>query len=340
VSATPPLSVSQLIDLGDLDELLRRVDSLCDDRNWDGLVDLRDRCRAAFERGRQLWPAAAHAEYRVALQAPGQWAAGMLGSTSASGSSAFSLGPLTEVVASSHTWDNLAAHLPVAPEATLVAHERVVRGEDLTGEPRVDPGVLELPLRLAPWEPPYPLATYKPYTAEFPGVPPPPSGAREVAVSGKAEPADDPEAVHALVELVTAWTTQSNGTASAVAVEGDVDAAVGALAGEGTVRLTPVDTGHAVAVMAWAAASGGAHGRRRGMAYGRFAAWWALAAVAGELDVWPDVSEAVERVRWYRWDRLEPSTGWILRLAAEDPEEDRAWALEAVDRVDAAEDGA
>lgn len=334
---TPALSVAQLIDLGDLDELLRRVDALCDAADWDGLVDLRDRCRAAFRRGFQLWPAAAHADYRLALQAPALWAAGVIGSTAGSGSgaSAFSLGPLTEVVASSHAWADLAPHLPAGPDATLVAHERVVRGEDLTGEARVDPGVLELPLRLAPWEPSYPLATYKPYTAEFPGVPLPPSGSdsREVEVPGKAEAVEDPEAVHALVELVAAWTTQSNGTVAAVAVEGDASDAVGAVARVGAARITSVDVGHAAAVMAWAAASGGAHGRRRGMAYGRFAAWWALAGVGGELDAWPELGDAVERVRWYRWDRLQPSTGWVLRLAAELPEENRAWAIEAIDQT-------
>ena len=38
--------------------------------DWDGLVRLRDRCRAAVERGFQLWPAASLAEYRLALRAP------------------------------------------------------------------------------------------------------------------------------------------------------------------------------------------------------------------------------------------------------------------------------
>jgi hypothetical protein len=95
-----------------------------------------------------------------------------------------------------------------------------------------------------------------------------------------------------------------------------------------------VEVGQAVAVMAWAGASGGAHGRRRGMASGRFAAWWALAALAGELDRWPDVSGALGRLRWFRWDRLEPSKGWVLRLAAQSVETPgRAWAVEATDEM-------
>jgi pimeloyl-ACP methyl ester carboxylesterase len=71
----PRLSIAELVDLGDLDELLRRIDDLCDAADWAGVLDLRDRCRMAFARGRQLWPAASHAEYRLALQAPGRWAA-------------------------------------------------------------------------------------------------------------------------------------------------------------------------------------------------------------------------------------------------------------------------
>ena len=65
------LNNEQLVELGDLDELVRQVDRLGDAEDWDGLVDLRDRCRRALERGRQLWPAASLAEYRLALDAPG-----------------------------------------------------------------------------------------------------------------------------------------------------------------------------------------------------------------------------------------------------------------------------
>jgi hypothetical protein len=100
----------------------------------------------------------------------------------------------------------------------------------------------------------------------------------------------------------------------------------------GSLRLSPLDVGDALALMAWAGASGGAHGRRRGMAQGRFGAWWALAAVAGTIDEWPDLEGAVDAdLRWYRWDRDDPATGWALRLAVEDADRGRAWAVEATD---------
>ena len=77
--------LAELVEIGDLDELLRATDRLCDAREWAALVELRDRCRKAVERGKQLWPAANHMEYRLALEAPGEFAARML--TDVAGSS-------------------------------------------------------------------------------------------------------------------------------------------------------------------------------------------------------------------------------------------------------------
>ena len=43
-------NLAELVEIGDLDELLRATDRLCDAREWLVLVDLRDRCRRAVER--------------------------------------------------------------------------------------------------------------------------------------------------------------------------------------------------------------------------------------------------------------------------------------------------
>jgi resuscitation-promoting factor RpfA len=318
----------ELVELGDLDELVRQVDRLVAAQDWDGLVDLRDRCRKALERGKQLWPAASLAEYHLALDAPGRWAASVLDP----GAGRFALGPLSEVAASTHSWDELAPHAPSTPQAALAAHERVVRGEDLTGDGRVDRQVLELPLVLQHWEPRYPVAEYKASEADFPE--PPSVNAWRDYEADPAPAVEEPEARRALVELATAWVTESNGRAEAVTVDGDACGAVAAL-GARHGRIAEIDPAHALSAMAWTAASGGAHGRRRGMASGRFSAWWAVAALAGLLDEWPvppdDVGAAVQRYRWYRWDVGEPETGWSLRLAIEDPQRGRAWAVSALD---------
>jgi len=208
----------------------------------------------------------------------------------------------------------------------------VVRGEDLTSDERVDRQVVELPLMLQPWEPSYPVAEYKPAEADFGG---PPAVVGWSAYDAQAASViDDPEACRALADLAAAWVTESNGRAEAVAVDGDVTGALAAL-GARRGRVAHVDLAHALAAMAWTGASGGAHGRRRGMATGRFAAWWALAALTGLLDEWPvppdDLHRSVGRLRWYRWDTGEPETGWSLRLGIEDTERGRSWAVSAVD---------
>ena len=66
----PSLSVDEAAAQGDLDELIRHVDRLTDEQDWTELVRLRDKAKAAIERGFQLWPAASYAEYRMALEAP------------------------------------------------------------------------------------------------------------------------------------------------------------------------------------------------------------------------------------------------------------------------------
>ena len=328
--------LGELIEGGDLDELLRHVDRLCAVRDWDGLLDLRDRSRRAFERGRQLWPVASHAEYRLALEAPGPWAAGVL----LPGAGRFALGPLPEVAATGHTWAELAPHLARSPEATFTAHERVVRGEDLTADRRIDPAVLEVPLRLQEWEPDYPVAVYRAAEAQFPEGPLP--RLQPVDLPDAAPLVDDPDATAALVELAGAWTSQSNGRAKAVAVRGDAAEAVAALvaplAHAARTAMAEVDLAGALSAMAWTGASGGAHGRRRGMATGRFGAWWALVALTVGLDRWPPDNEelgaAGSALRWYHWaDLAADATGWSLRLAAEDPARERAWAVEATDQT-------
>lgn len=330
--------LEQLIAGDDLEGLLGRVDDLCQAGAWPDLEHLRRRCRAAFaDYGRQLWPAAVHAEYRLALEAPGPWAAAVL--VPEAGRSA--LGPLPEVAASTHTWDELAPHLPGGPDAAVFASERVVRGEDLSGRDDVPDDDGGLPPALQTWEPAYPLASYEPYKASFADVTPPPLVGAAVTAPG-AERHADPLVEDALVDLASVWATESGGTVRVASVRGAALEAVGALVaatGDGPpqVRAASVDPGRALALMAWVAASGGARGRRRGAAYGRFAAWWAVAAMAG-LDPahWPHPPDAVgaaaAELSWVWWARPEwVGGGWSLGLAAASPQSGRAWAVEARD---------
>ncbi len=74
--------LAELVEAADLNALLRAVDGLCEDRDWGRLVDLADMCEEALERGKQLWPIADHIDYRLALEAPGDYAGSVLGSRS------------------------------------------------------------------------------------------------------------------------------------------------------------------------------------------------------------------------------------------------------------------
>lgn len=332
---------------GDLDELVREVDRCCERRDWDRLLLVRDRCRRAGETGHQLWPVASWAEYRAALGAPAEVAALVVDE----GGGHLAPGPLTEVVAQHHRWVELEGHLRSQPTRGVVAHERVLRGdEDL----RLDPDLRAsaagegnggVPLELRAWEHAYAVADYRSDGARFaaPGI-----SSVSAPLRGSVRPVepDGADGSEALLAPLRHWAATSSGQVRACCVEGGADDAVATLvaspvgaAGTGACApgddlvTGPLDVGEAAALLAWAAASGAAHGRRRGAAAGRFDAWWAIAVLAGVDHDWPvDVGPTAGTLRWSRWGRTAGDTGWWCRLAVEDPEDGLAWAVEATDR--------
>lgn len=318
----------EAIELNDPDRLLRLIDDASRQDDWDGILLLRERCYGAVETGRQLWGVAHHAEYRLALEAPGIHAGPMV----VEDPSGFALGPLEEVAASTHTWDELRDHIPAGPSKALTAHERVVRGEDLSAERSLEHQVLDIPLTLSPWEPAYAVATYHADRAEFP--PPDQPLLEPVAPTPTGKAVDDPDSHEALRRLVDTWVTESNGRAQVAVVRGSAQAALAEL-GVREARMATITPDEAIAAMAWAGASGGAYGKRKGAAAGRFSAWWTVAALAGLLDEWPpgpkELGRAAEAIRWFAWSDLVPSTGWDLHLAANDPHRNRSWAITATD---------
>jgi hypothetical protein len=136
------------------------------------------------------------------------------------------------------------------------------------------------------------------------------------------------------VDAVRAWTEGSEGRAEAVTVRGDALDAIAAL-GRDRIRMAQLTSSDALGALAWAGASGGAHARRPGAAAGRFAAWWAGAALTGLVEEWPvdaDIlGDGLTALRWYAWDSGGAATGWQLHLAIEEPGAGRAWAVAAVD---------
>lgn len=318
--------LEDLVRRGDPSELLLEVDRRSDQRDWDGLLALRDRCNQAIEHGRQLWSVAQFVEYRLALEAPGEYAADVC----RTGAGRFALGPLTEVAASTHEWEELADHLGEPWVAATVAQERVLRGEDLRGDARTYPAELGLPLTLFPWEPDYPLPVYRSHDLVEGGPPAIDPSRFGEATGDDRPPADRPDLRRALLEVASTWAEASNGGCVVAAVEGDAVAAAHAVFGS-PVELAPTEIGEAVSRLAWTAASGGAYGRRRGMAAGRSSALWVLHAATGipSQDGMDRLDAALERLRWFAV--AEPDVaGWRLRLAFE---HDEGWSA-AIDAWD------
>lgn len=325
----PDDDLDALVHRADLDGLVRMIDDRCSSRDWPGLLRVRDRSRQAVDTGRQLWPAATLAEYRIALLADSESVAIVLDEADGL-SGRFTIGPLTEVAAQYHAWGDLGPLLDRGPRAAFVAHERVIRGEPI----EVDdlPPVLDIPTVLYPWEPEYAVAEYSEAGAEYP-MPSLADSWSDVEITTGAEELDD-DVDLAMRQLVEPWTTSSNGRVETVCVSGDVGAALGAL-GVRRARMCEIDASDALAWIAWAGASGGAHGRRRGAASGRFGAWWLLATLGDLLDDWPvdpdELGELTTDLRWFRWNAYEPEVGWHLQVAIEDPDNGVAWAITAQD---------
>lgn len=313
----------EAIEASDTDELIRVVDGLCENGEWDELVELKTRCREAVGRGKQLWGVEEHIRYRLTLEAPGPWA----GAAVSEGVARFALGPLPEVAASTKTWVELEPHLEEGPWRDVTAAERVVRGESGVGP------IADLPDKLADWEPEYPVATYKSDKVATPSPSRP--EVEETVLPDTFTPIEDPLSEGALFDLVQPWVNESNGQYETSAVEGSALAAIRAL-GLTQARVGEITSDEALRWMAWAGASGGAHGRRRGAAAGRFGVWWAIATLA-DLDWPPDPDEmgrALQNLRFYWFDDGSPATGWELRLAVEDTTSGLAWAVAALDSAD------
>jgi hypothetical protein len=312
----------EAIESSNTDELIRVVDGLCETGDWDGLAELKQRCAEAVTRGKQVWGVEEHIRYRLALEAPAPWA----GAAVSEGVARFALGPLPEVAASTKSWAELDPHLSDGPWRRVTAAERVVRGdEDVT---EID----DLPATLMPWEN-YSLPTYKSDKVETPSPATP--AVEVVELPDSFEKIMDPQSEGALYDLVDPWVTQSNGRADIATVEGTALAAIRAL-GLARARVGELTAGEAIAWIGWVAASGGAHGHRRGAAAGRFGVWWLIATLS-DLPWPPDpdqIGAAAEGLRYVWFDDGSPGTGWQLRLAVEEPGAGIAWAISAVDTAD------
>ncbi len=316
----------ELVEASDSDGLIRFIDGVCTAREWDALAEIRHRCIQAESRGKQLFGIVQFVDYRQALEAPAELAAEVV----RDGAGRFALGPLWEVAASTHTWDELEPHVESPRMRALMATERGLRGDTIHGDLAYE--VLGTPFVRLPWEPEYPAAIYRSDRADFPS--PDPVAMEALDVPGPVI-ADDADSEDALFGLVRTWVEESNGLAHVATVEGAAQAAIGAVCRRPVVAAE-VAFAPAMAAMAWAGANGGAYGSRRGSAVGRSAAW-AVVATLADLD-WPPDPGELERVgadmSWWLWEPRSRVGGWHLGVAAADAAEGLAWAIYAHDELD------
>jgi len=316
-----------LINRADLDGLVRLIDDYCETRSWHDLLGLRDACKAAVANGRQVWPASTLAEYRLALLAPAEIAVQVVDEEAGR----FTMGPLTEVIAQNHQWSELSEFLEPSPTSTYIAYECAIRGQKVDSE--LFPA-LESPCSLLPLETNYALAEYHDNEAKFPAPAIPVMGNAIAIPASAVNVIEDSDTSTAFHQLVDAWTTQSNGELQISCVEGSVLDALAALNMQ-EARLSLLTSAEALAWLAWAGASGGAHGRRRGNALGRDAAWWAVASLTGQTSHWPLSNNAFETaansLQWFWWDANEPTTGWNVQLCVHHAEHNRSWVFALTD---------
>jgi hypothetical protein len=145
------------------------------------------------------------------------------------------------------------------------------------------------------------------------------------------------DTVPAFARMMEPWTAHSNGVSRAVVVEGEIEDTFGAL-GLQDVSFSQMTSHNALQWLAWAASSGGAHGKRRGVASGRSEALWLLATFTGLADTWPrsfdELGDVVNNLEYFAFTAANHSQhGWWLQLAIVDPAEGLTTALIARDHV-------
>ncbi len=306
------------------DRRVARIDTLVSQGDWDGLERLRQQCKSQTPTIAMPVSPAALCDYHLVLGAPASGAARVLNDPAQESP----LGPLPEVAACRHTWASLGPLLRgVAAE---FAGERAIRGDTIVPSSHRGDGDAGVPFLLQPWEPSYQLADYRQYDTRFP-APAGPAWTSSPQLPPPGEAIGDPHVVDAFGELMRGWRSGDAGRPTIVTVEGDHLHAIAAL-GHIRVGLAPIPFAEALRWLAWAGASGGRTGNRRGASTGRTLAWMAVASLAGVSEDWPiepgELGEIGAGLHWFLWNDLH-ADDWVLRMAVHDDIEELGFAISA-----------
>ncbi|WP_035796174.1 hypothetical protein [Kitasatospora mediocidica] len=328
----------------------RRLRALAAQGSWAELLGIYRQTRAAtaaLSGERAAAREAAAFGHELAFAAPADVAAGLFDPSAGPGAVAGEydgrVGPLWEVLATRHLWEVLDPLLPDEPIRTLVAHTRVLLGEDLTGTALVSPTPPPV-LRsweLAGWEPGSRVTNYRrggaAATALF-SLPDSREGLGPIRLPapGSALPGPDQPATAALRGLSSWLSTRC--------LRGSAPDAAALLAPSGSLATGGyIPFALAYPALVRAASGAGAYGEPGGAARGRIAVWEALGAMAdpsaslrpGGTPTVPscsadEVDALVARMRCFTW--CDPADEiWHLHLALEDPATGLAWAVSGSD---------
>ncbi|MFE5581020.1 hypothetical protein [Kitasatospora sp. NPDC056531] len=308
-----------------------RLRALAEDGRWPELLAAyrQGRAAAVVQAGEQAAvDLTAPLGHLIAYSAPPELAVRLFdadgGEGTVAGVADHDAGPLWEVLATRHSWLRLAPLLGPAPVRRLVAHTRVLLGEDLSYGAEPDPD--GVPLRLEPWEAAgwdeaSRVREYLPGGGARSAVltlPASREGLGEVELPEPGGRLGGQRVTRALAELsaLAPWV-------EVVCVRGQAQLAAAVL----TRRRRVIGGYLPFALACPALVQAAAVGRTHGGAHGRLGLWRALGAMAGaEGPDRTEVNALVARMRCFTWQ--EPAAGLRhLHLALEDPASGVAWAV-------------
>ncbi|OAR26915.1 hypothetical protein A8W25_01065 [Streptomyces sp. ERV7] len=139
-------------------EVFERTDQLADHQNWNELIQLYDALDAALADAppddRELRQCRARVARVAVFELPADRGADAVRILEREYEDGLAhSGALWETLAHVRVWEEVGPHLRHPLLRHLVAHARVLRGEDLAGADGLDPGACGgVPLALAPWE--------------------------------------------------------------------------------------------------------------------------------------------------------------------------------------------
>ncbi len=304
----------------------RNLNLLADEGRWRDLLELAAAADVATAEERR------EVAHVVALEAPAKIAAAVLDEF-ADDDEGY-LGPLWEVVAH-RPWRELSPHLRNPRIRHLVAHTRVLRGEDLRSAPDLDPELLGAPSCLQPWE-----ATRWDIELDVPGYGRSSAGGTTLPifparlVDPRPFPFPFPAAAvrpgrHGALPTLAGLSRMTR----AYTFHGTAWEAASAVAAHRVVRRgAQFSFAAAYPSLVHLATGVLADARGTGQALGRAAVWRALAAMAGSTrPAGPEpIGALVERLRCVGW--REPRDRLLyVHLAMEDPEQGLTWVLDGQD---------